>query len=57
MSLSGSISFLGIAEALPAFKKIYLEIVDRVVDDLEAQEAVLGEARERGGWYKVRNDW
>jgi DNA-binding GntR family transcriptional regulator len=29
-----------IAEALRAFKKIYLEIVDRVVDHLEAQEPV-----------------
>ena len=28
-----------IAEALRAFKKIYLEIVDRVVDHLEAQES------------------
>ena len=36
-----------IAEALRAFKKIYLEIVDRVVDHLEAQEAAL-EERGRG---------
>jgi hypothetical protein len=27
------------AEALRAFKKIYLEIVDRIVDHLEAQES------------------